>query len=65
MATLGAASEGISPRFSTLLTLVQSLCDETDSEQELVRTAADLVNSGRVVLTGNFKGQRLEISGGA
>ena len=46
--------------YSTLLALVQSLQDATDSEDELVETAAELVNSGRVVLTGNFKGCRLE-----
>ena len=46
--------------YSTLLSLVHSLQDATDSEDELVETAAELVNSGRVVLTGNFKGCRLE-----
>ncbi len=46
--------------YSTLLSLVQSLQDSTDSEDELIETAAELVNSGRVVLTGNFKGCRLE-----
>jgi hypothetical protein len=65
MANRGRASEGLSPRYSTLLMLVQSLCDATDSEQEIVRSAAELVNSGRVVLTGNFKGHRLEIHDGA
>lgn len=64
MAMRRADSERRLPRFSTLLMLVQSLCDRTDSEQELVRVAAELVNSGRVVLTGNFKGQRLEVPGG-
>ena len=48
------------PVFSTLLSLVQSLQDETRSEEEVVDTAIDLVNCGRVVLTGNFKGCRLE-----
>ena len=46
--------------YSTLLSLVQSLQDATYSENELVEIAAELVNSGRVVLTGNFKGCRLE-----
>jgi len=63
MANSGKASEGSSPRFSTLLMLVQSLCDVTDSEEEVVRSAAELVNGGRVVLTGNFKGHRLDVHG--
>jgi hypothetical protein len=50
------------PRFSTLLSLVQSLQDVTDSEDDVVETAASLVNSGRVVLTGNFAGCRLDIA---
>jgi hypothetical protein len=48
------------PVYSTLLALVQSLQDENRSEEEVVETALELVNSGRVVLTGNFKGCRLE-----
>ena len=47
------------PHYSTLLALVQSLADTSGSEDELVATAFDLVDSGRVVLTGNFKGCRL------
>jgi hypothetical protein len=50
------------PRFSTLLALVQSLQDEAGSEDDVVETAASLVNSGRVVLTGNFAGCRLDIA---
>ena len=48
------------PLFSTLLGLVQSLQDEASCEEDVVETALELVNSGRVVLTGNFKGCRLE-----
>jgi hypothetical protein len=44
------------PRHSTLLALVQSLWDELESEAEVAETAAALVESGRVVLTGNFAG---------
>jgi hypothetical protein len=44
---------------STLLDLVQSLLDGR-SEEEVVRTAIDLVNSGRVVLTGIFRGSTFE-----
>ena len=48
------------PRRSTLLALVQSLWDEMDSEQEVAAAALELVNEGRVILTGNFRGCRLE-----
>jgi hypothetical protein len=44
---------------STLLALVQSLSDRSDSPEAVVEAAMALVNSGRVVLTGNFKGCRL------
>ena len=49
-----------SPARSTMLALVQSLLDKTGSEASTVRSAAGLVNSGRVVLTGNFAGCRIE-----
>ncbi len=45
---------------STLLSLVQSLL-EGHSDEEVVRIATDLVASGRVVLTGNFRGSTLEL----
>ena len=47
------------PVYSTLLELVQSLVDANASEDEVVDTATELVNSGRVVLIGTFKGCRL------
>jgi hypothetical protein len=47
------------PVHSTLLALVQALADQ--DEKTVVATAAELVNTGRVVLMGNFKGHRLEI----
>ena len=40
----------------TLLELVQSLANEGRSEQEIVATALALVESGQVILTGNFRG---------
>ena len=59
-----AASVGMGasqpPVHSTLLGLVQTLQDEVGSEAEVVDAALKLVNSGRVLLTGNFKGCRLE-----
>ena len=45
---------------STLLSLVRSLL-EGRSDEAVVRTAIDLVASGRVVLTGIFRGSTLEL----
>ena len=45
-------------RRTTLLELVQDLQRRTSSEAALVRRVRRLVNSGAVVLTGNFAGQR-------
>ena len=47
-------------RRSTLLDLVQQLQrDLTVSDEKVVEHATRLVNSGQVVLTGNFAGQQL------
>jgi hypothetical protein len=46
------------PRHSTLLELVQSLGDLELEERHVVELATQLVDSGRVVLTGNFAGRR-------
>jgi hypothetical protein len=53
------AAQRIEPTCSTLLALVQSLTDAMGSPEDVVDTAMVLVNSGRVILTGNFKGCRL------
>src|SRR6266478_112060 len=45
-------------RRTTLLDLVQDLQRRTSSEAELVRRVRRLVNSGAVVVTGTFAGQR-------
>jgi hypothetical protein len=45
---------------STLLFLVRSLL-EGRSDEEVVRTAIELVARGRVVLTGNFRASTLEL----
>lgn len=45
-------------RGSTLLALVQDLQRRTRSDAEVVRRVRSLVNTGAVVLTGNFAGQR-------
>jgi len=49
------------PVHTTMLALVQSLTHESRSEDEIVAMALDLVNTGRVVLTGSFRGCRLEL----
>jgi hypothetical protein len=49
------------PTRSTLLSLILLLQRNlTLSDDAVVERAAHLVNSGRVVLTGNFAGRRLE-----
>jgi hypothetical protein len=42
----------------TLLELVQVVGEIADTEAELIATVVDLVNGGRVQLTGNFRGCR-------
>ena len=59
----GRATVASEPRRTTLLALVWGLADEIESPQVLSRVAGDLVISGRVVLTGNFRGCRLELDG--
>ncbi len=43
----------------TLLDLIEAVAEVTDSEAEQVSVVAHLVNSGRVRLTGNFRGAKL------
>jgi hypothetical protein len=47
---------------TTLLSLVWTLGREEASEAQVVTRAASLVNTGRVVLTGNFAGARIELA---
>ena len=60
LSNAGPVSFPTEPVRSTLLSLVQSLQELTNFEDEVVESARELVNSGRVILTGNFKGCRLE-----
>ena len=46
------------PRRSTLLELLALVNEETENEEEAVGLVTRLVNSGRVALTGNFRGAR-------
>jgi hypothetical protein len=39
----------------TLLELVQSICDETSDDHEVVETVRHLLSSGQVRLCGNFR----------
>ncbi len=45
------------PEYSevTLLELVQTLCDETNDDDEVVETVRHLLSSGQVRLCGNFR----------
>ncbi len=44
---------------TTLLDLVNTMTDLTESETEVLATVTHLVNSGKVVLRGNFAGQAI------
>ena len=46
---------GLHPRHSTLLALVQGLTRQGRSEREVEIAVLELVEDGRVVLTGNFR----------
>ena len=46
-------------RRTTLLELVQAVQDNCGSDTEVISVIMHLVNSGRVVLRGNFAGQRI------
>ncbi|MDX2166240.1 MAG: hypothetical protein SF182_04230 [Deltaproteobacteria bacterium] len=51
-----AAEPIFAPRGSTLLALVQEVQRRVSNDAEVVRVVRWLVNSGTVVLTGNFAG---------
>jgi len=48
------------PRELTLLDLVQAICDESDDDVEIVATVRHLIRTGRVRLSGNFRGSGAE-----
>ena len=50
------ATSSCASRRTTLLELVQSLAKEGAGEQEIVATVLALVESGGVILIGNFRG---------
>ena len=47
------------PLRTTMLSLVARLLEDTDDEYEAARVARHWIQTGRVILTGNFAGQRL------
>ena len=49
------------PREMTLLELVQLLQTETHSDSEVVAAVVQLLDSGRVVLIGNFANHRFDV----
>ncbi len=46
---------------TTLLDLVTTMTQITDSESEVLATVTHLVNSGKVVLRGNFAGHLIPL----
>jgi hypothetical protein len=44
----------------TLLELVQVICEVTHDDREVVATVRHMLRTGRVRLTGNFRGANLE-----
>ena len=44
---------------STMLGLVQTVQDYTESDEEAVAIIAHMLNTGRVVLIGTFAGERI------
>jgi hypothetical protein len=50
------------PIRTTLLDLVQTVSDYAATDDEIVATVAYLINSGKVLLCGNFAGARIDLS---
>jgi len=53
------------PSQYTLLDLVQTVSAFATSDDEIVAVVAYLINSGQVLLCGNFAGARIELSASA
>ncbi len=49
------------PVVMTLLELVAAVADSARDEREVVAVVADLINSGRVTLVGNFRGADVRV----
>ena len=48
---------------TTLLELVNAICEHTRTDAEVIATIVHMVNSGRVRLCGTFKGARFDLPG--
>ena len=55
------AKEATMTTDTTLLDLVTCITEVTRDDREVVATVVALVNSGRVRLTGNFRGARISL----
>jgi hypothetical protein len=55
------AKEATMTTATTLLDLVTCITEVTRDDREVVATVVALVNSGRVRLTGNFRGARISL----
>jgi hypothetical protein len=49
-------------RKATLLELVQAVNEYATSDSETVATVAFMINSGKVLLCGNFAGARIDLA---
>ena len=47
----------------TMLELVQTVMDLTQTDAEVIATVVALVNSGKVQLIGNFRGCKIAVDG--
>jgi predicted nucleic-acid-binding protein len=47
---------------TTLLELVQTIGELTEDDREVVATVIEMLQSGRVRLIGNFRGQRIALA---
>lgn len=47
-------------RAATLLELVSAICETTEDDQEVVSTVLHLLETGRVCLSGNFRGHPID-----
>jgi len=50
-----------SPVVTTLLDLVAAIADSAHDDREVIATVADLLDSGRVTLIGNFCGADVRV----
>jgi hypothetical protein len=50
-----------SPVVTTLLDLVAAIADSAHNDREVIATVADLLESGRVTLIGNFRGADVRV----